>query len=236
MPAATLGDLFRGPEPLAAGGRTLMVAPLRVRDVAAIERSLAALRPDPPGSIPAPEDDPDPPTRAARLHAAYPRALAWWPDCGSEAWGEALATPGGAALFLWHALAPHNPGLAPEDVAGLAGSLSATDWRRLEEILWGIEPWRAIREELEPTPPPARARNWGAAVDRVSREHGIGYEAVGAMTFAQFRCALEGGAATDAAHPAGSIEALPGYAEHRAEALRRFLAARNGSGDGAAGP
>jgi len=224
-----LSELLPEPVALDLAGQEYRVGPLRLRDLAALERWLALAAPDPLRDLPPREADPAPATRRRRLAAARDAAASWPPRLGTPAAAELLETGRGAVAYLWILLSRHQD-LTVARARDLAGRLTAAEWAALDRIAWGEPPLEAILREVDPEAfggdPEAAPRDWGETIDRLARERGWTYAEVGELTLAQLACAERHGRPRQ---PGGAIASAEDLAEHLERHRRRW-------GDAADGP
>lgn len=198
------GMLFPEPVPVELAGRSFLVSELRVRDVGAIEREVAmvlghplvGLEDDVAACESLPFSDPARRRSQARLLAAVGN---WPPRYGSDEFREVAATAEGACTYLFILLRRHRPGLSPAGCVELAGSMTAAEWRGVDDVAWGRQPWEADGDDAGRNRP--YPMDWGKAVHRVARSLGVAPDAVGDMTWTQFVNELNRGGPRDVTFP-----------------------------------
>jgi hypothetical protein len=200
-----LADLFGEPRPLGLAGGVYMVAPLRVRDLAAL--GAFAMRdapsPDPievARGLMAGEDVP-PEALAVAFRAAQDFANHPPPDLGTPAYREATANAEGLTWFAFVALRRHNPGFGIDDAAALVAAMLASDpggFARLNARAFGAHPVRRFLGLIggdgdggEGQSPP----DWPRLIDTLADAKGWTYEEIGEMALPAFWSALRRGEA-----------------------------------------
>lgn len=116
------------------------------------------------------------------------------PVYGEGSANDFYATDRGVCLFLWIALRRGNPGLTPERVVELAGTMSPSEYGRVWRIFHGVRSARMLLRMLtDGLSPPSGGQGsgpvppWGQAIDDLVRDRpGWTYADVYAMTLTEY--------------------------------------------------
>ena len=193
------------PTPVRLAGRTALVPPLRLADVATLQgwlRDVAApcpldaARPGIEGAVGA--------ARRKLLAGAYD-ACEGWPVRYGSAEGRGSSPPRPALFFLAVALARAAPRDAcdPEE---LLHALSPAEWRALLAACWGSDPLDELERLIDPEGAPAAGDdlNWGEAFAELAKETGWTFGEIAELTIPQWIALRTGGKVTrGAAVPPG---------------------------------
>lgn len=190
----SLAALFPGARTLKLADREYAVSPWRLQDLLELERWIADGAEFPLEGIPSSEDDVEPSTRKRRLRAAMSKAKGWPPALDSAEGRAALATPHGAAFFLWVAISRDNPALSTEDLPALIEGMSALDWKRLNRTLWCSHPQEEILREIIPERfEGADGMTWPQVIDHLATERRMSYAEVLDLTLPEISNMLRRG-------------------------------------------
>jgi hypothetical protein len=174
------------PTPVVLAGRTWLVRPLQLRQVAELQGWLAHVADRSPlaahraAIAAAPEGH----ARDVAAARAYLALEAWPIRFGSREASPYWSTPMGARFFLHVALerAISSGGADPDPK-----SLSPAEWAELGSAAFGADPLEELVGVLEPTPEAiAEPMNWAKAFAEVARETGWTFEQIGELTVGQF--------------------------------------------------
>lgn len=177
------------------GGMSRPVAELRLRDLADLQGWLADQAPHPLRDVPPERLDPEPETRRARLQAAWKAARDWPPRLGSEDAAALLESPAGRVAFVAVCLRRCDPSVTAEDAATVAAAMDAAEWANLRRVAWGLQPWRELQGELDPTSldaPDAGPPDWTEAFHEIAGRTGWTFDEIGALTLGQYRAIRSG--------------------------------------------
>lgn len=231
MPIA-LRDYWPLPTAVPLGGSPRAVLPLRLRDLAHLERWAA----DRSGGARATLADalsvPDPTARREALYAAYDLAKSGGPHLEEDAVAVLVESPEGVATQLWLTLRQADPEIRPEDALDLAATLEPGEYPAFLAVAWHLDALDdvagAIDREIGVSFPvvrrPAKPGAWAAAVASFLRAYpGWTLEALGNLTLPQWD-ALAGG---ERPHLVASPTRPPGWSAERwqaevSEPRRRF--------------
>lgn len=198
----SLATLYPQPRSLRLAGLDLVVAELRVKDVAELEAWLAEAS-DPLRNLPHASDDPDPDSRPQRLDTAEQAALVWPPAVGSPEADALLATLRGRVAYLQVILSRENPDLVRDDYLTLARGMTSGEWASLDRVAWGVHPLKTIRQEKYQADGRHPLADWGELLDVLSRERGWTFDEISNLTMGQLAVAARHG------KPLDSTEGLP---------------------------
>ena len=194
-PVAHLDDVFPRDRLVILAGSPYRAGELTLGQRATLQAWIRDAAGHPLDGLPAFREDPDPPTRRARLLDAWHRAKAWPPPLGSGQDAALLATTEGRAVFLLVCLADRNEGFDGEAARTLATAMGPGDWARLRRVAHAVPPWRELAAELDPAwlerqavmaedPDPT---DWGALVASVMRRGGYTFAELESWTPTQLR-------------------------------------------------
>lgn len=221
MPAPyPLADLIGEPRPIELAGRTLMIAPLRVRDLAALGAFAMGHRDGPDAidaarSLPA---DATPADRAAAFRAAQDAAERHPPDVGSDGFAAAFGSAEGAVWIAYVALRRHNDGFGLAEATDLVAAMASDDpagFGRLNRRAFGTHRARDFVSLVDPDPDDGPPTDWPRLIDRLAVARGWSYEAIFDLTLPAFWSAQREG------KPIG-VEYRPRRGESNIAVVRRI--------------
>jgi hypothetical protein len=173
--------------PVALAGRTVLVWPLRLADLALLQgwiRQIAA--PSPLSAVRAALLSADAAGRARLLRRAYDRAESWPVRYGSAEGGALFNSEAGLLYFLAVALARSTP-IEACDPEELVAALDPVEWSELLAAAWGTEPLDELERLLDPDAlTPGEDLNWGEAFAETARDTGWTFAQIGELTVSQW--------------------------------------------------
>lgn len=179
----SLASLFPGRQSITLAGKSFTVTCWRLCDILGLERWLVAQSPNPLDGFVSPDEDPEPSTRKRRLRTAMATAKSWPPKLESDEGRELLSTAHGAAFFLCTALDRDNPEVTADELVELVETMDATDWKRLNRILWQCDPQEEILREIIPERFESDdSMGWPEVVDHIATERRMSYSEVLKLT------------------------------------------------------
>jgi hypothetical protein len=175
------------PRRLTLAGSEYLVSEFRLRDLAELTARAEERSPNPLEGLAGIDRGAEPERWRAAFRAAYEGA-----ERGPEGFG---SEPVADAVRLVHlAIRRHRPGFALEEAAELLTRMTGGELDRLTRLVWGADPLDELDRILDPpaSGPPAGIP-WEEAIDLLSRERGLSYEAIAEMSLGAFANALRGG-------------------------------------------
>lgn len=192
-----LADFFDLPAPLVLGGVELQGGPLRLVDLATLDRWCAAQIGDPLAAYHALPADAMEVDRQAALRLAGELADHWPPPWGSAATDAICWSAAGVEQFAWVVLQRHNPTLTRANVAGIVERMDLADYAALARVAWAAHPIDELRRILDPDEAGDRRRPeghaWDEAICAVAERYSWDFETIGRLTLPAFVQAVRKG-------------------------------------------
>jgi hypothetical protein len=175
------------PRLLTLAGEEYLVSEFRLRDLAELTAWAEERSPDPLGMLAGIDREAEPERWRAAFRGAWEAAEAGPPGFGSDPVGDAVR-------LVYVAIRRHRPGFGPDDAAELLTRMTGAELDGLTRIVWGADVLDEFDRILDPpTSKPPAGIPWEEAIDLLSRERGLGYEAIAEMSLSAFANALRGG-------------------------------------------